>query len=192
VFSILGGAPRLAASLVPEPFVAAIVFGLSIVLTGAIHVDGFLDTCDAAFAQATPQRRLEILKDPRTGSFAVAYFAVAAACWLAALFALPVASLPQTCALAAGSARLGAVLCAYDRGPSPVVLGVNAILVAALAGIVAPWAWTVLAGAIALALLQGAALRRALGTLTGDAYGCIIVCGEIAALAGSAILFHRT
>lgn len=186
-----GGAARLLAPLVPDPFVAVVVFGLSIVLTGAIHVDGFLDTCDAAFAQVPPQRRLEILKDPRNGSFAVAYFAVAVACWLAALFSLPVASLAQTCALAAGGARLGAVLCAFDRRPPPLVLGVNAAFLTALALSIAPSAWTVLVAVLALALLQGVALRRAFGVLTGDTYGCIIVCSEIAALGGIAILLHR-
>ena len=42
----------------------AAAFGLTIALTGGIHLDGFLDGCDAFFAGVPAQRRLEILKDP--------------------------------------------------------------------------------------------------------------------------------
>ncbi len=42
-----------------------------IVITGGIHLDGFLDTQDALSAYQTKERRLEILKDPHAGAFAV-------------------------------------------------------------------------------------------------------------------------
>jgi adenosylcobinamide-GDP ribazoletransferase len=42
-----------------------------IVLSGALHLDGFADCCDALFATTTIEKRLEILKDPRAGSWAV-------------------------------------------------------------------------------------------------------------------------
>lgn len=42
-----------------------------IVLTGGLHLDGFADTCDGVFATTTADRRLEIMRDPRTGSWAV-------------------------------------------------------------------------------------------------------------------------
>lgn len=182
VGGLAGGAGTLAAHVVPHVLAVAIVFGLSIVLTGAIHVDGFLDTCDAVFARVPPQRRLEILKDPRHGTFAISYFAVATALWLAALFALPIAGLEQNCALAAGSARFAAVLGALDRRPSPFILGLDAVLLAVLSVSISPWAWIVIVAIVVFALLQCTVLRRALSRLTGDAYGCTIVCSEIAAL----------
>jgi adenosylcobinamide-GDP ribazoletransferase len=40
-------------------------------LTGFLHFDGLLDLSDAIFADRTPGQRLEILKDPHVGSFAV-------------------------------------------------------------------------------------------------------------------------
>ena len=40
-------------------------------LTGGLHLDGFGDSCDAMFAAVSPARRLEILKDPRAGTWAV-------------------------------------------------------------------------------------------------------------------------
>ncbi len=42
-----------------------------IVLTGGLHLDGFADSCDGLFATVEPERRLEIMKDPRTGVWAV-------------------------------------------------------------------------------------------------------------------------
>ena len=44
---------------------------IPIALTGGIHLDGLADTSDALGANTTPERRREILKDPRAGAFAV-------------------------------------------------------------------------------------------------------------------------
>ena len=40
-------------------------------ITGGIHLDGFLDTADAMASYQERERRLEILKDSHTGAFAV-------------------------------------------------------------------------------------------------------------------------
>jgi adenosylcobinamide-GDP ribazoletransferase len=42
-----------------------------IILTGGLHLDGFGDSCDGLLSAMTPERRLEIMKDPRAGSWAV-------------------------------------------------------------------------------------------------------------------------
>lgn len=47
-----------------------IVIG-SIVLTGGLHLDGWIDMSDAFFSYGEKQKRLEILDDPRTGAFGV-------------------------------------------------------------------------------------------------------------------------
>ncbi|MDR1065798.1 MAG: adenosylcobinamide-GDP ribazoletransferase [Oscillospiraceae bacterium] len=60
---------------------------LPLAVTGGIHLDGLCDTCDALGAVVSPERRREILKDPRAGAFGVigvvtyllAYFALALA-----------------------------------------------------------------------------------------------------------------
>ena len=44
---------------------------LPLLITGGIHMDGFMDTCDAIASWQTRERRLEILKDSRVGAFAV-------------------------------------------------------------------------------------------------------------------------
>ncbi len=40
-----------------------------ILLSGGLHLDGLLDSCDALFAPVSLERRLQILKDVHTGAF---------------------------------------------------------------------------------------------------------------------------
>ena len=42
-----------------------------LLLTGALHIDGFIDTCDALFGRRTPQERWQIMSDSRVGAFGV-------------------------------------------------------------------------------------------------------------------------
>mgnify|MGYP005838430181 CR=1 FL=1 len=42
-----------------------------VILTGGLHLDGFGDACDGLLATVEPARRLEIMKDPQAGSWAV-------------------------------------------------------------------------------------------------------------------------
>ncbi len=44
---------------------------IPVLVTGGIHIDGFGDTTDAISSYADRQKRLEIMKDPHIGSFAV-------------------------------------------------------------------------------------------------------------------------
>ncbi|NWJ96259.1 MAG: adenosylcobinamide-GDP ribazoletransferase [Chloroflexi bacterium] len=43
-----------------------------LLLSGALHLDGFLDSCDGLFGYRTTEQRLEIMHDSRVGSFGVA------------------------------------------------------------------------------------------------------------------------
>lgn len=49
----------------------AIATVLPLLITGGIHMDGFMDTLDAMASCQSCERRLEILKDSHTGAFAV-------------------------------------------------------------------------------------------------------------------------
>lgn len=46
---------------------------LPLLVTGGIHMDGFCDTADALASHQSRERKLEILKDPHTGAFAVIF-----------------------------------------------------------------------------------------------------------------------
>ena len=45
-------------------------------VTGGIHLDGYADTCDALSSYGDREKKLEILKDPHLGAFAVISLAV--------------------------------------------------------------------------------------------------------------------
>lgn len=52
-------------------FQAAVLTALPVLITGGIHMDGFLDTMDALSSWQPRERKLEILKDSHTGAFAI-------------------------------------------------------------------------------------------------------------------------
>mgnify|MGYP000060784741 CR=1 FL=1 len=55
-------------------FFAGVMTLLPVLVNGGIHMDGFLDTMDALNSYGSREKRLEILKDSRTGAFAVIGF----------------------------------------------------------------------------------------------------------------------
>lgn len=58
---------------------------IPVLVTGGIHLDGFLDTVDARSSYKEREEKLEILKDPHTGAFAIigcmVYFLLSIAVW---------------------------------------------------------------------------------------------------------------
>lgn len=58
---------------------------IPVIVTGGIHLDGFLDTVDALSSYQPKERKLEILKDSHAGAFAIimgcAYFLLALGVW---------------------------------------------------------------------------------------------------------------
>lgn len=68
-----------------QAFRGAVLAVLPILLSGGIHMDGFMDTCDAIHSYGSREKRLEILKDPHVGAFAVigalVYFLLDFAVW---------------------------------------------------------------------------------------------------------------
>ena len=68
----LGGAAvyGLTGALGLTPAIAGLLaVATTILLTGALHEDGLADSADGLFAGAEPARRLEIMRDSRTGAY---------------------------------------------------------------------------------------------------------------------------
>ena len=59
---------------------------LPVLVTGGIHMDGFLDTTDALSSWQPREKKLEILKDSHAGAFAIimgcSYFVLALGVWV--------------------------------------------------------------------------------------------------------------
>ena len=55
----------------PSLVVGALLVAALLILTRALHTEGFLDCCDGLFGGYTPKDRLRILRDTHVGAFAV-------------------------------------------------------------------------------------------------------------------------
>ncbi len=168
-------------------------------LTGGLHLDGFADSCDGLLATTTPERRLEIMKDPRAGSWAVAGVALLLVGKWAALGSIAPAWLIAapvvgrwTMALAVyafPNARPGG-MGAHMR----VGLGRPQIIAATLAAVIVVmalgWPALIALGAAlgALVLMGRWAAGRLGGGLTGDVYGALCELAELVCLLTLAML----
>jgi adenosylcobinamide-GDP ribazoletransferase len=90
VGAVIGGAIYLWSGIasnlsVSHVFYTAVIVLLPIILTGGIHMDGFMDTTDALCSYQEREKKLEILKDPNSGAFAVigcvGYYLLTYAVW---------------------------------------------------------------------------------------------------------------
>lgn len=63
---------RLLFSFLPHLVGVAIILIISIILTGAIHLDGLADTCDAFYGNKPKEKILEIMRDSHIGTMGVA------------------------------------------------------------------------------------------------------------------------
>ena len=60
-----------------QTFFALVGTVIPVMITGGIHMNGFMDTADALHSYEKQEKKLEILKDPHAGAFAV----IAAICY---------------------------------------------------------------------------------------------------------------
>jgi adenosylcobinamide-GDP ribazoletransferase len=163
---------------------AALVLLIGLLVTGALHFDGLLDTCDGIFLWQ-PERRLEAMRDSRVGGFGVAGGVAVYVLKFAALASLTgagrVAALILAPVLGRAAVALALVALPYVR---PAGLGnafkdnvrpVHAIAAAAialaLAVAFAPHGAIALAAAAAVALALGRWIASRIGGMTGDTYG---------------------
>jgi adenosylcobinamide-GDP ribazoletransferase len=170
----------------PPTVAAALVLLVGLLLTGALHFDGLLDTCDGLFLWRA-ERRLEVMRDSRVGGFAVAGGIAVYALKLTALAALagPARSAALVLAPVLGRAGMAAALVLYPyaraSGLGNAFMAnarpVHLVTAAGSAGLLA--AATGPGGLLAAAIVAMATwltagyVRGRLGGLTGDTYGFV-------------------
>lgn len=194
----LAGADALLSLAFPPLLSSALVVAALALLTGALHLDGFMDTCDALAGGHTPEERLDIMRDPRVGAVGAVGGTALILVKFAALASTPPALRFAALALAPALGRwamaLAVVALPYARSQGrglPFKEGARAwhllpaTLLAGAAGLAlaGPGAAALLLAAGALTLGLGLYLRRQLGGLTGDCYGAINELVEALALA---------
>lgn len=75
VGAVTGGVAAAGSELLPPLVAAAVAVTVGLLVTGAFHEDGLADVADAFGGGWTVERRLEILKDSRHGTYGVAALA---------------------------------------------------------------------------------------------------------------------
>lgn len=174
----------------------ASVFALitAIVVSGGIHLDGFMDMCDGIFASRGRERALEIMKDSRVGSFSVLgvilllllkfalYNAVIPEIWFfAAILGTFVFSkfMMICCLLCFPSAREEGLGVTVKRYVSKPALAWGIILFLIIFGISGFYP-LLIAFALSFLVIIGLAaqISKFLHGLTGDIYGAMAELGE--------------
>ena len=177
------------APLIPHAHLAVIIFALWVLLTGALHLDGFSDTVDGLYV--AKEKALLVMKDPNTGGmgmiFSVTFLILKASTLVAfeAFYLLPILMLLS---------RLSTTLAIYNypyvspNGMSSlakeefnlrqlfVTLFYSLVLVALFN------AWLLLLATLFVLLLAKSFFIKRYGGFTGDIYGFTIEVTELVLL----------
>ena len=210
---VLGAAAFwLAGALALPPGAAALIaVAATILVTGALHEDGLADTADGLGVSAEPARRLEIMRDSRSGAYGV-LAGILAGTWTLIRVGLRAAALaaiaapgPAAAALIAAHALARALpvavmawaplarddgLAAGTGHPADehawTALGLGAVIALVFLGLGAGLAALIAGGLAAFAAIRLA--RARIGGYTGDVLGAIEQLGEVAVLLAAAAL----
>ena len=195
----------LAHIVFPVALAVVLATAAALLATGALHEDGFADACDGLGGGATRERALEIMRDPRLGTYGAAGLGLLLAAKVLALVAAPVETIPWLLVAAHAASRasmaVALALGTYARptgiatplaesspsrgrvaiaivigGPVSCTLLVEAPPTALLAGL----------GGLALGhLLMRRAYERKLGGYTGDCLGAVQQASELGMYLGA-------
>ena len=184
----------------------ALLVALWALLTGGLHLDGLADCGDGMLASATPERRLEIMRDPRLGAFGgltlilflilkvLATAAMAnrplfapglAEAWLPAWPLVVATVCSRWLVLLVGrqrGARTGGLGADFAQGIGPAGLIAAGLVTAVVIVLGGPRALVAVAVAHLLAWLVIRLARARLGGITGDVLGLTIELTELAIL----------
>ena len=180
----------------PATITALFITALWIMLTGGLHLDGVADCCDGLLAPVSVEKRLEILRDPRNGTFAVlglilfvilkitaVYTLLQTNTFILPLLLAPTISrwliLPTAKQPLARSSGMGVE---FAQGLTTKIIGTALLLpiiLTALAG------WQGVVAFVMAGLTTGWWIHLAnkrIGGVTGDVYGAVVETTELAIL----------
>jgi adenosylcobinamide-GDP ribazoletransferase len=166
-----------------------LVVGVSVLLTGAIHLDGLADCADAFYGRRDREKVLSILKDPRIGTMGGAAIGLSLLARAASFYSLPaailIAALPILSMFSRSTVLAALRVLPYVRARSGIISAGSAarpvpLLPAAFGIVVAAVLLPIPVGAslIACALFWRLSWRK-IGGCTGDVLGATIEIGEI-------------
>ena len=205
--AVVGGVAAGMWHLVPPLVAGGLAVGVGLLVTGAFHEDGLADVADAFGGGWDRARRLEILKDPRHGTYGVAALCTSVVIRIVCVGSLPgPAAMFASCVAAHAVGRTAAlVLTGVARPARPDGLGalatremtvartiVGAVAGLALAGVAVGWWIAPLAGVAGVGTAGVAWLAyRKIGGIGGDVLGATEQVVEILSLVSLTALATR-
>ena len=185
--AIAGGVGAIAFQWTAPLVAGALAVTAGLLVTGAFHEDGLGDIADAFGGGYTVERRLEIMKDSRHGTYGVAAMSASIALRVVSLGSMPSGASLFAAAVAAHVIARGAAVAlmatvplarhsglgadygqATSRGRGAITFAMAAVLGGLAVGW---WALPALAVALAAVLVTGALARHKIGGISGDVLG---------------------
>lgn len=182
--------------LVPKHIISTVLLILSILITGGLHCDGFMDTMDGVFSGRSRDRMLEIMKDSRVGANGVTAFIMLLLCkWsllldispenlVIALFVMPIISrvgmvIGITLFPYARPDGMGKAFAQYADKNSLIFATLSTLTFIIPLGSIAIIS---MASVVIFAILFCKYITNVLGGLTGDVYGALTELSEVIVL----------
>ena len=202
---ILAGLDLVAREVLPPSVVGALLVVALLVLTRAIHTEGFLDSCDGLFGSCSAEKRLKILRDTHVGAFAVIggttlllvkwtlLTTISDDIRTGLLIAFPCLSRFGMLATMAAFTyvREQGLGTAFQSGAKRWHVAFGLATAAIAGGVLLGIAGLVLLGAVIVASLAlGRWISGMLGGMTGDTYGAVNEVAELAVLISGIALFR--
>ena len=211
---ILAGLNWLLSLFLPSVVVNALLLVSLVVITGALHMDGFVDTCDGIGGHKAPEARWRIMSDSRVGGFGIIGAVLLLLVKYVSLNNVPETLLMATLVIMPVVSRW-AVVYAIFAYPYAKPSGLGRVLKQeaswlrfTLATIVAlgvaiglaRWAnityfylvgLVIMVGIWVIVMAMAAYLKRKFSGLTGDTYGAINEVAEVGVLILVLLLAHN-
>jgi adenosylcobinamide-GDP ribazoletransferase len=188
----LVAAQFLLRAIFPSLVASALLLALWVTISGALHLDGFADACDALFVATTRERRLEILRDVHLGTFGavglmllliVKFAALASATSFALLLLAPVLGRwAMVFAATFPLARSSGMAALFRAGLSHRIVFIATMLTALVCTFFGARGIVAFLVAFLVAFWLARFAQNRLGGLTGDIYGMIGESVEVAVL----------
>ncbi|MBI2979771.1 MAG: adenosylcobinamide-GDP ribazoletransferase [Chloroflexi bacterium] len=202
---ILAGLNWLFRWFLPPTVISGLLIVAMVLISGALHLDGFIDTCDGIAGHRTVEDRWRVMHDSRVGAFGVIgvfllllvkYVSLSSLpeSWLTiTLLVMPVVSrwAMVYAVFAYPYARPDGLGLAFKQGASWQRLAIATVITLLTVTLLAWWAgdsYFYLAGLVIMMVIwvvvvvMADYLQRKLSGLTGDTYGAINEVAEVSVL----------
>lgn len=195
--ALLAGLNWIIAPLFSRPLADALLITALAAVTGALHLDGLADVCDAIAARGSRERFLAVMKDSHVGAVGAVGLVLGVLLKWQALVAVPGEIKWQALLLFPALARFAQVQTivfarnARQDGLGSAFIGgagASRLVIAGVTTLAAAWLLMALKGVLVLAGVMAATwllrtwFNRKIGGITGDVVGCINELAEILAL----------